>query len=120
MVLARVTFQPSVVYDMELSEFNSLLASHLIYVDWRDLYVNWLVYSDGPPAAVAAVSIQIKNAALDVVLATTSSGVIQVGAGAYIYRWANAGIPAPGTYSILWSALDADGITCTATDTVTV
>lgn len=120
MPLARTTFQPSVVYDMDQSEFNSLLLQGLLYVDWRNLYVNFLTYSDGPPGAVTAVTVQIKDSVNNVVLATTSTGVTPIGAGAYVYRWSASATPGPGTYTVTWSALDADGITCTATDTVTV
>jgi hypothetical protein len=120
MPLARTTFRPDLVFNMDQAEFDALLSAHLLYVDWRTLYVNFRVYSDGPPAIVTGVAVTIKDGSNNTVQAASGSAIQQVDVGSYLYRWSNASVPGSGTYAVTWTALDADSVTCTATDTVTV
>lgn len=120
MPLARTTFRPDLVFNMSQSEFDSLLSQHLLYVDWRTLYVNFLTYSDGPPAPVTGVALTIKDGGNNTVQSASGANIQQIDTGSYLYRWSNQSIPATGTYTVTWTALDADAIACTASESVTV
>lgn len=120
MPVARTTFQPTQVVTMGDREYAELLRQGLIYSGSSVLYGSFLGYTDGPPVPMTGVTIGIKTSPGAVTtLATTSTGVVQVGVGSYRYAWSHEGVD-PGDYLVTWTGVDPDDVTVTATETVTV
>lgn len=84
------------------------------------LSARWREYEGGPAADVTGVTITITKLGGATAVGPTATGVLYPATGVNTYAWAVSGSATLGDYLVLWSGIDPDTETVTASEIITV